>query len=318
MRYFFCPPVVARSLTLAVLFRFCFIVSLLYSNERVTFLSQTGRRTGSISQKHLVCFVDGAHLPRPSSFSSATSASPNDAANPHSERVASFTFRPSSSLPFFSTFSSWPALTFILWLRPLSSCHSLCNGSHYNGANSNFVSHPLPLERCTRNSSSGTFAHMLLGHTYPIRRSSDFEQVGLLKTWPSSRNEPNPSGGGRRTALSMVKQRRYQLATDNLFVGLRDAQVQRNLRRKQMMIDYKPLRQYYKHKVAHATSMDERLDWHCRLQRLPRDSSPTRYRNRCRVCGRARGYFRFFGLCRHHVLDMVRNVMFPGFTKAEW
>ncbi|PFH34714.1 putative ribosomal protein RPS14 [Besnoitia besnoiti] len=110
----------------------------------------------------------------------------------------------------------------------------------------------------------------------------------------------------------------FSVATDNLLVGLRDAQVQRNLRRKQMIMDYKPLRQYYKHKVAHATSMDERLDWHCRLQRLPRDSSPTRYRNRCRLCGRARGYFRFFGLCRHHVLDMVRNVMLPGFTKAEW
>ncbi|EPR59466.1 ribosomal protein RPS14, putative [Toxoplasma gondii ME49] len=318
MRYFFCPPVVARSLTLALLFRFCFIVSLLYSNERVTFSAQTGRRTGGISQKHLVCFVDGAHLPRPSSFSSATSALPNNAADPHSERVASFMFRPSSLLLCFSTFSSRPPPTFTLWLRPLSSCHSLCNGSHYNGANSNFVSRPLPLERGTRNGSSGTCAHMLLGNAYPIRVSSNFEQVDLLQTWSNSRKEPDAYGGGRRTALAMVKQRRYQLATDNLFVGLRDAQVQRNLRRKQMMIDYKPLRQYYKYKVAHATSMDERLDWHCRLQRLPRDSSPTRYRNRCRVCGRARGYFRFFGLCRHHVLDMVRNVMFPGFTKAEW
>lgn len=108
------------------------------------------------------------------------------------------------------------------------------------------------------------------------------------------------------------------VATDNIFVGLRDAQVQRNLRRKQMMIDYRPLRQYYKHKADHATSMDEYLDWHRRLKKLPRDSSPTRYRNRCHVCGRARGYFRFFGLCRHHVLDMVRNAMLPGFTKAEW
>lgn len=108
------------------------------------------------------------------------------------------------------------------------------------------------------------------------------------------------------------------VATDNIFIGLRDAQVQRNLRRKQMMLDYRPLRQYYKHKIAQATSADERLDWHRRLQRLPRDSAPTRYRNRCHICGRARGYFRFFGLCRHHVLDMVRNAMFPGFTKAEW
>lgn len=120
------------------------------------------------------------------------------------------------------------------------------------------------------------------------------------------------------SALHMVKHKKYQLATDNLFIGLSDAQVQRNLRRKQMAIDYRPLRQLYIQRIQLARSMDERLDWQYRLQKLPRDSSPTRYRNRCHLCGRPRGFFRFFGLCRIHALEHIRNTDFPGFTKAEW
>ncbi|PHJ22679.1 30s ribosomal protein s14 [Cystoisospora suis] len=165
-------------------------------------------------------------------------------------------------------------------------------------------------------------AFLLRAASLPVRWTTQRRHgsQGRDKKTTSGMRKERESDEGKQTTtrLTMVKQRKYQLATDNIFIGLRDAQVQRNLRRKQMMIDYRPLRQYYKHKIDHATSVDEYLDWHRRLKKLPRDSSPTRYRNRCHVCGRARGYFRFFGLCRHHVLDMVRNAMLPGFTKAEW
>ncbi|MHA2610345.1 MAG: type Z 30S ribosomal protein S14 [bacterium JZ-2024 1] len=44
----------------------------------------------------------------------------------------------------------------------------------------------------------------------------------------------------------------------------------------------------------------------------------TRYRNRCARCGRARGYMRFFGLCRICVRELAHRGYFPGLRKASW
>ncbi len=63
---------------------------------------------------------------------------------------------------------------------------------------------------------------------------------------------------------------------------------------------------------------DEKTDAKNKLQKLPRDSSRSRQRNRCRLCGRSRAYNRLTGLCRIH---MRHNVMFgfvPGMHKASW
>jgi small subunit ribosomal protein S14 len=43
-----------------------------------------------------------------------------------------------------------------------------------------------------------------------------------------------------------------------------------------------------------------------------------RYRNRCRVCGRPRGVYRKFGLCRIHFRDLALQGDLPGVTKASW
>lgn len=43
-----------------------------------------------------------------------------------------------------------------------------------------------------------------------------------------------------------------------------------------------------------------------------------RYRNRCQLCGRSRGYIRFFGLCRLCFRKMAREGVFPGVKKASW
>lgn len=43
-----------------------------------------------------------------------------------------------------------------------------------------------------------------------------------------------------------------------------------------------------------------------------------RQRNRCRLCGRPRGYYRKFGLCRIHVRDLALQGYLPGVTKASW
>jgi small subunit ribosomal protein S14 len=55
-----------------------------------------------------------------------------------------------------------------------------------------------------------------------------------------------------------------------------------------------------------------------RLEELPRDSSPTRLRNRCKLTGRPRGVFRKFGLGRNKLRDIAMRGEIPGVVKASW
>jgi len=52
---------------------------------------------------------------------------------------------------------------------------------------------------------------------------------------------------------------------------------------------------------------DDRINAELKLQKLPRDSSRSRKRNRCRLCGRSRAYNRLTGLCRIHMRTAVMN-----------
>lgn len=54
------------------------------------------------------------------------------------------------------------------------------------------------------------------------------------------------------------------------------------------------------------------------LQKLPRDSSPVRVRNRCALTGRPRGVFRRFGVSRTKLREMAMNGEIPGVTKSSW
>jgi small subunit ribosomal protein S14 len=65
-------------------------------------------------------------------------------------------------------------------------------------------------------------------------------------------------------------------------------------------------------------SEKERWDAMLKLQALPRDSSPSRRRNRCKLCGRPRGYNRLTGLCRLHMRIATVFGMVPGMHKASW
>jgi small subunit ribosomal protein S14 len=65
-------------------------------------------------------------------------------------------------------------------------------------------------------------------------------------------------------------------------------------------------------------SDEERDAARARLQKLPRDSSPVRLRNRCRLTGRPRGVFRKFGLARNKLRDIAMRGEIPGITKASW
>jgi small subunit ribosomal protein S14 len=54
------------------------------------------------------------------------------------------------------------------------------------------------------------------------------------------------------------------------------------------------------------------------LQKLPRNSSPVRLRNRCSMTGRPRAYYRKFGLCRNQFRLMALEGKIPGIRKASW
>jgi small subunit ribosomal protein S14 len=65
-------------------------------------------------------------------------------------------------------------------------------------------------------------------------------------------------------------------------------------------------------------SEEERAEARAKLERLPRNASPTRLRNRCQLTGRPRGVFRKFGLARNKLREIAMRGEVPGLTKASW
>jgi len=66
------------------------------------------------------------------------------------------------------------------------------------------------------------------------------------------------------------------------------------------------------------TSEDMRAEAQKKLQKLPRDASPSRLRNRCALTGRPHGYYRKFGLARTKLRETMMRGEIPGLTKASW
>ncbi|HEV2623479.1 MAG TPA: 30S ribosomal protein S14 [Frateuria sp.] len=65
-------------------------------------------------------------------------------------------------------------------------------------------------------------------------------------------------------------------------------------------------------------SYDEKMDAQSKLQKLPRDASPVRQRNRCELSGRPRGVYRKFGLGRNKLREATMRGDVPGLRKASW
>jgi small subunit ribosomal protein S14 len=68
---------------------------------------------------------------------------------------------------------------------------------------------------------------------------------------------------------------------------------------------------------AKRTALKEAGDWEA-LQKLPRNSSKVRIKNRCNVTGRSRGYMRYFGLSRQEFRELARKGEIPGVKKSSW
>jgi len=64
--------------------------------------------------------------------------------------------------------------------------------------------------------------------------------------------------------------------------------------------------------------IDERFAAQLKLSELPRNSAPSRIRNRCELTGRPRGYYRKLKLCRIQLRDLASTGQIPGMVKSSW
>jgi small subunit ribosomal protein S14 len=96
------------------------------------------------------------------------------------------------------------------------------------------------------------------------------------------------------------------------------AMIQRESKRQRLVMKYAKKRAFLKKQMKQALSLKEKLAFHQKLQKLPKNSSPVRLHNRCSVTGRPRGYFRNFGLSRHVLREMAHQALLPGVQKASW
>ncbi len=63
---------------------------------------------------------------------------------------------------------------------------------------------------------------------------------------------------------------------------------------------------------------EDRFAARLKLAEMPRNSNPTRIRNRCELTGRARGYYRKLRLCRNQLRELASQGRIPGMVKSSW
>lgn len=94
---------------------------------------------------------------------------------------------------------------------------------------------------------------------------------------------------------------------------------QRELKRELLVAKYAEKRAALKAVISSVNSSDdEKWNAQMQLQKLPRDSSPSRLRNRCQVTGRPHGVYRKFRLSRIKLREQGMDGNVPGLKKASW
>ena len=93
----------------------------------------------------------------------------------------------------------------------------------------------------------------------------------------------------------------------------------RELKREKTVAKYATKRAELKATISNPNLSDEeRWDAQAKLQKLPRDASPVRLRNRCQMTGRPHGVLRKFRLSRIKLREAGMRGDVPGLTKASW
>ena len=94
--------------------------------------------------------------------------------------------------------------------------------------------------------------------------------------------------------------------------------IQRERKREKLIIKYATKRDSIKEELKNVKSFQERLELYKKFEKVPRNSSPSRNRNRCWLTGRSRGFYKDFGLSRHVLREMAHDGLIPGLTKSSW
>jgi small subunit ribosomal protein S14 len=95
--------------------------------------------------------------------------------------------------------------------------------------------------------------------------------------------------------------------------------INREIKRIHLVQKYAGKRRELKEIIRNPANSDEqRREAQFKLQQLPRNASPVRIRNRCRLTGRPRGYYRKFGLGRNKLREAAMRGDIPGLHKASW
>jgi small subunit ribosomal protein S14 len=95
--------------------------------------------------------------------------------------------------------------------------------------------------------------------------------------------------------------------------------VERNLKRQRLVAQYAAKRALLKD-IARDKDLpvEERFNAQLKLAALPRNSAPSRFRNRCLVTGRPRGYYRKMKMSRIALREYGSQGLIPGLTKSSW
>jgi small subunit ribosomal protein S14 len=97
------------------------------------------------------------------------------------------------------------------------------------------------------------------------------------------------------------------------------SKVVKNNKRKRMVTLYATRRAELKKTINNPRSTPEEVDAAViKLQKLPRDASPIRVRNRCSQTGRSRGFLRKFGISRIALRELALEGQIPGVVKSSW
>ncbi|MEM8777993.1 MAG: 30S ribosomal protein S14 [Cyanobacteria bacterium P01_G01_bin.49] len=94
--------------------------------------------------------------------------------------------------------------------------------------------------------------------------------------------------------------------------------IEREKKRQRLIDKYADKRAALKEAFNDAETYEEKIEFHRQLQRLPRNSAPSRRRNRCWLTGRSRGYYRDFGLSRNVLREWAHEGLLPGVVKSSW
>lgn len=93
----------------------------------------------------------------------------------------------------------------------------------------------------------------------------------------------------------------------------------RNNKRIKLVARHKELRAQLKEAIRDPKTSDEdRFTAQMRLQKLPKNSAPSRVRNRCQITGRSRAVYRRFGISRITLREFAHRGLLPGIRKASW